>query len=62
MVAPGDDPRFAICESEEDGGSRLTLTGELDLATAPALRDRLKRARGRTYASRFVCCSCSPAD
>ena len=43
-VAPADYPQFAICESEEDGGTRLTLTGELDLATAPALRDRLNQS------------------
>jgi len=45
MVAPAEYPQFAICESEEDGGTRLTLTGELDLATAPALRDRLNQSR-----------------
>ena len=28
MVAPADYPQFAICESEEDGGNRGTLTGE----------------------------------
>jgi anti-anti-sigma factor len=45
MVAPADYAQFAICESEEDGGTRLTATGELDLATAPALSDRLYQTR-----------------
>jgi anti-anti-sigma factor len=45
MVAPAKCPQFAICESEEDDGTRLTLTGDLDLATAPVLRDRLNQAR-----------------
>jgi anti-anti-sigma factor len=45
MTAPTEYPQFAICEFEEDGGTRLTLTGELDLAMAPALRDRLNQSR-----------------
>jgi anti-anti-sigma factor len=36
---------FAIRESEEDGGTRLTLTGKLDVTTAPALRNRLNQSR-----------------
>ena len=44
MAAPADWAQlFSICESEEDGGTRLTLTGELDLASAVALRDRLNQ-------------------
>ena len=45
ILAPADYPQLAICESEEDGGTRLTLTDELDLATAPALRDWLNQSR-----------------
>jgi len=45
MVAPVEHIQFAICESEEDSATRLTLTGELDLATAPALRGRLNQSR-----------------
>ncbi len=45
MVAPADYPQFAILESEEDGGTRLTLKGELDPATAPVLRERLNQSR-----------------
>jgi len=46
MVAPADSAVFAICESEEDGRTGLTLTGELDLATAPELRVRLNQLWG----------------
>ena len=44
MVAPAEYPPLATCESEEDGGTRLALTGELDLATAPTLRDSLRQS------------------
>ena len=53
MVTRAEYPQFAICESEEDGGTRLTPTGELDLATAPALRDRLNRLWGERRAVRL---------
>ena len=44
MAAPADCAQFfSICQSDEDGGIRLTLTGELDLASAPALGDRLNQ-------------------
>jgi anti-anti-sigma factor len=33
--------RFGILERKEDGWVRLVLTGELDLASAPAFEDRL---------------------
>jgi anti-sigma B factor antagonist len=43
----GPPARFAIDESPiEGGGLRLTLTGDLDLASAPLLGDRLANLRG----------------
>jgi anti-sigma B factor antagonist len=36
---------FAILESQEEDRVRLLLTGELDIASTPALEDRLSRLR-----------------
>ncbi len=38
-------PQFNIDESRVDGSIRLSLSGELDLASAPLLEDRLARLR-----------------
>lgn len=38
-------PTFEIRESRQDGWLRLSLTGELDRASAPELEDRLTRLR-----------------
>jgi anti-anti-sigma factor len=48
-VARAGTARLEIRECQVDGHTRLALNGELDLATAPALRDRLdqSRAHGR---------------
>jgi anti-anti-sigma factor len=43
-VAPAE---FDIRERHEDGRTRLAVTGHLDLATAPALRDRLDQSRAQ---------------
>lgn len=46
----GDDmtePGFEIHEGHSDGCLRLTLTGELDLSSAPTLEDRLAPLRAR---------------
>jgi anti-anti-sigma factor len=40
-------PQFEIHESEENGRLRLSLEGELDLASTPALEDRLTRLRAK---------------
>lgn len=44
LVAPAENAQFDIRECQQDGRTRLALTGELDLATAPALRDRLDQS------------------
>jgi len=41
----GAGPLFEIREREEERHTRLAVAGELDLATAPALEDRLNRLR-----------------
>lgn len=41
----GPSSTFAIHESRTDEGLRLSLTGELDLRTAPQLEDRLTPLR-----------------
>lgn len=41
----GPPPTFEIHESRTDGCLRLSLTGQLDLASAPTLDDRLTRLR-----------------
>jgi anti-anti-sigma factor len=41
----GPPPRFEIHESHNDGWLRLRLAGQLDLASAPTLDDRLTRLR-----------------
>lgn len=41
----GPPERFAINESPTNGGLRLTLSGDLDLASAPVLEDRLASLR-----------------
>jgi anti-anti-sigma factor len=43
----GPTPTFRIHESRMNGHLRLSLTGELDLATTPVLEDRLVRLRAR---------------
>ena len=43
----GPLPTFHIEESRANGTLRLSLTGELDFATAPVLEDRLARLRAR---------------
>src|SRR5947208_7682238 len=43
----GPSPNFEIRESPSGGSLRLSLTGELDLASAPKLADRLARLRVR---------------
>lgn len=40
-MEPGPPPRFAIHESRIDGSLRLSLSGDLDLGTAPGLDARL---------------------
>lgn len=45
LIARAENAQFDIREHQEDGRTRLALTGELDLATAPALRGRLDRSR-----------------
>lgn len=45
MSAP-DLPQFRIDEEHVPGGLRLTLVGELDIAVADALTERLRRLRG----------------
>ena len=44
---PGPPPTFEIRESRVDGRLRLSLTGELDLGSAPALDQRLASLRAR---------------
>jgi anti-sigma B factor antagonist len=44
-VAPAENPQLNIREYQEGNRTRLALTGELDLASAPALRDRLNQSR-----------------
>jgi anti-anti-sigma factor len=44
---------FEILEHEEDGRVHLVLTGELDLASAPALGDRLARLGAEEEAVRL---------
>ena len=41
----GAGPTFRIEESREDCLTRITVTGELDLATGPALAARFKEVR-----------------
>jgi anti-anti-sigma factor len=41
----GAGPPFEIREREEDSHTHLSVAGELDLATAPALEDRLNQLR-----------------
>jgi anti-anti-sigma factor len=41
----GPPPIFTIHESRMNGSVRLSLTGELDLGTAPVLEDRLTPLR-----------------
>jgi anti-anti-sigma factor len=41
----GQPPTLTIHESRMNGFVRLSLTGELDLGTAPVLEDRLTRLR-----------------
>src|SRR5579864_9143854 len=43
----GPPPAFEIRESRVDGWLRLSVTGELDLGSAPALDDRLAGLRAR---------------
>lgn len=40
-------PKLTIHESRIDGSARLSLTGALDVASAPALEDRLTGLRAR---------------
>jgi len=42
---PRNSPRFQIDEREDEGRLRLTLIGELDLASAPVLEKRLVELR-----------------
>jgi len=41
----GARPPFEIDEQEEDEHTRLRVAGELDMATAPVLENRLKQLR-----------------
>lgn len=41
----GAGPHFEIHEREEEGLTRISVEGELDLATAPALANRLNQLR-----------------
>ncbi len=41
----GAGPPFEIREREEEGQTRLSVAGELDLATAPVLEHRLSQLR-----------------
>jgi anti-anti-sigma factor len=41
----GAGPPFEIREREEDNHTRLSVAGELDLATAPALEEHLNQLR-----------------
>jgi anti-sigma B factor antagonist len=43
----GPPPTLTIRESRMNGDLRLSLTGDLDLATTPMLEDRLARLRAR---------------
>lgn len=43
----GPPPNFRIHESRMNGRLRLSLSGELDLATSPVLEDRLAPLRAR---------------
>ena len=45
------EPYFEIHERQEGGGVRLQLTGELDMASEPFLRNRLRQLRAE---KRFV--------
>jgi anti-anti-sigma factor len=50
----GDNRLFAIAERDDpDGPRRLTLTGEVDMATAPELADRLRDLRDAQTAVRL---------
>jgi stage II sporulation protein AA (anti-sigma F factor antagonist) len=50
QISSRDAPAALKCRLEQasDGGVRLIATGELDLATAPALERALEEARGRS--------------
>lgn len=42
-----DQPTFAVSDHDEDGSLRIAVTGEIDVATAPTLRDHLYGAIDR---------------
>ena len=46
-------PQFDIREIQHDGHVRLSLEGELDMASAPVLEDRLTRFRAKKQAVRL---------